>query len=82
MQTNRCLTSCGEAPQSTDVACSPEIDGSVLTVVMRECIVDHGLQLWNLWSSSPDCDVVSIANRLDRWSRPWHISYVIVKQGK
>ena len=43
-------------------------------------IVDHGLQLCNLWSSSPDCDVVSAANPLHR-SRPWHISYVIVEQG-
>ena len=62
----------------TPYACSPEIDGSVLTVVVSECIVDHELQLCNLWSSSPDCDVVSVANRLDRWSQPCHISYVIV----
>ena len=39
-----------------------------------QVIVDHELQLWNLW-------VVSVANPLDRWSRPWHISYVIVEQG-
>ena len=44
-----------------------------------QVIVDHGLQLGNLCSSSPDCDVVSVANPLDRWSRPWHISYVIVE---
>ena len=44
--------------------------------------VDHGLQLWNLWSSSPVCDVVSLANSLDRGSRPCHISYVIVEQGR
>ena len=49
VQANRCLTSCGEAPQSvqmslvrltvTPYACRPEIDGSVLTIVVRECIV-------------------------------------------
>ena len=44
--------------------------------------VDHGLQLWNFWSSSPGCDVVSLANPLDRGSLPWHISYVIVEQGR
>ena len=42
--------------------------------------VDHGLQLWDLWSRSPDCDVVSVTNTLDRGSRPWHIGYVIVEQ--
>ena len=44
-----------------------------------QVIVDQGLQLLNRWSSSSDCDVVSGANPLDRWSRPWHISYVIVE---
>ena len=45
VQANRCLTSCGEAPQSVQMslgspyACSPAIDGSVLTVVVREYIV-------------------------------------------
>ena len=47
VQANRCLTSCGEAPQSvqmrlvrlTPYACSPAIYGSVLTVVVRECLV-------------------------------------------
>ena len=46
MQANRCLTSYGEAPQSvqmspgrlTPYACSLTIDGSVLTIVVRECI--------------------------------------------
>ena len=38
-----------------------------------------GLQLRNLWSSSPDCGVVSVANPLDRWRRPLHISYIIVE---
>ena len=43
--------------------------------------VDHGLELWDLWSKSPDCDVVSVTNPLDRGSRrPWHDSYVIVEQ--
>ena len=40
---------------------------------ISQIIVDHGLQLRNLWSSSLDCDVVSIANPLDRWRRLWHI---------
>ena len=35
-----------------------------------QVIVDHGLQLWNLWSNSPDCDVISVVNPLDRWNRP------------
>ena len=30
----------------------------------------------------PDCDMVSLANPLDRWNRPWHISYVLVEQGR
>ena len=50
VQASRCLTSCGEAPQSvqmslgspTPYACSPAIDGSVLTVAVRECIVVFG----------------------------------------
>ena len=46
---------------------------------ISQVIVDHGLQLRNLWSSSPGYDVVSVANPLDRWRRPWHISYVIVE---
>ena len=46
---------------------------------ISQVIGNHGLQLRNLWSSSPDCDVVSVANPLDRWRRPWHISYVIVE---
>ena len=44
-----------------------------------QVIGNHGLQLWNLWSRSPDCDVVSVANPHDRWRRPWHINYVIVE---
>ena len=43
---------------------------------LSQVTVDVGL--WDLWSSSPDCDVVSIAHPLDWGSRPWHISYVIV----
>ena len=46
---------------------------------ISQVIVNHGLQLRNLWSSSPDCDVVSIANPLYRWRWPWHIGYVIVE---
>ena len=46
---------------------------------ISQVIGNHGLQLRNLWSSSPDCDVVSVANPLDWWRRPWHISYVIVE---
>ena len=48
IQANRCLTSCGEVPQSVQMslgspyACSPAIYGSVLTVVVRECIVVFG----------------------------------------
>ena len=47
-KTNKCLTSCGEVPQSlqmspwfskTPYACSPAIDGSVLIVAGRECIL-------------------------------------------
>ena len=44
--------------------------------------VEHGLQLRNILSSIPDCDIVSVANPLDRGSRPCHISYVIVEQGR
>ena len=51
-------------------------------VYFSQVTVDHGLQLWNLRSSSPDCDVVSIAFPLGWGSRPWHISYVIVEQGR
>ena len=47
---------------------------------ISQVTVDHGLQLWGIWSRSPDCDVVSVTNPLDRGSRPWHISYVIVEQ--
>ena len=42
--------------------------------------VDHGLELWDLWSKSPDCDAVSITYPLNRGSWLWHISYVIVEQ--
>ena len=42
--------------------------------------VDHGLQVWDLWSRSLDGDVVSVTNPLDRGSWPWHISYLIVEQ--
>ena len=49
-------------------------------VYISHVTVDHGRKLWDLWSESPDCDVVSIGNPLDLGSRPWHISYVIVEQ--
>ena len=51
-----------------------------LDVYITHVTVDHGLQQWDLWSRSPDCDVVSVTNPLDRGSRPWHISYVIAEQ--
>ena len=35
---------------------------------ISQVISNHGLQLRNLWSSSPDCDAVSVANPLDRWA--------------
>ena len=42
MQANRCLTSCGEAPQSVQLSLgspnTPHASG-VLTVAVRECIV-------------------------------------------
>ena len=49
-QANRCLTSCGglhsmyicSLVRLTAYACSHAIDGSVLTVVVRECIVVFG----------------------------------------
>ena len=47
---------------------------------ISQVTVDHGLQLWDLWSRSPDCDIVSVTNPLDRGSWPWHMSYVIVEQ--
>ena len=49
---------------------------------VSQVTVDHVLQLWNRWSSSPGCDAVSVVNLLNRGSRPWHISYVIVEQGR
>ena len=50
MQANICLSSCGEAPLSvqmclvrqTPYACSPAIDGSVLTIAVREYIIVFG----------------------------------------
>ena len=50
LQAKKCITSCGEAPQSAQMspgsmntcACSPAVDGSVLIVVVRECIVVSG----------------------------------------
>ena len=42
--------------------------------------VDPGLQLWDLWSRSPDCNVVRVTYTLVRERWHWHISYVIVEQ--
>ena len=53
---------------------------SELDVYISQVTVDHGLQQWDLWSRSPDCDVVSVTNPLERESWPCHISYVIVEQ--
>ena len=69
-----------DRPRNTNVT---GVERVILQVdaYFSQVIVDHGLQLCNIWSSSPDCDV-SVANPLDRWDRPWHISYVIVEQGR
>ena len=42
--------------------------------------VDHGFQLWDLGSGSPECDVASVAYTLDRGSWPWHASHEAVEQ--
>ena len=47
---------------------------------ISQVTVDHGLQLWDLWSISHDCDFVGVTHPLDRGSLPWHINDVIVEQ--
>ena len=36
-------------------------------VYISQVTVDHGLQQWELWSRSPDCDVVNVTNHLEQW---------------
>ena len=74
-----CCKACDRFPQ-----CVVDQKRVILQVdaYVAQITIDHGLQLWNLWSSSPECDVVSVENPLDRGSQPWHISYVIVEQGR
>ena len=47
---------------------------------ISQVTVDHGFQLWDFWSRSPYCEVVSVAFPIERISLPWHIRYVIVEQ--
>ena len=47
---------------------------------ISQVTIDHGFQLWDRWSRSPNCDIVSVAYPLDRRSWHWHVSYVVVKQ--
>ena len=56
--------------KSVTVDFGAEMESEFSFINISQVTVDHGLQMWDLWSKSPNWDVVSVTNPLDRGSWP------------